>query len=53
MRVFQYKTVSQANKKRSSMKKAYGYTPTLIKVRTPRTHKRAYLVVKPSGLKRI
>jgi len=53
MKVFKFKTISAANKKKSCMKRMYGYTPSVFKVRNINSNKKTFVVVKPSGLKRV
>lgn len=51
MRIYKYTKKAQAKKKVSSMKKRYGYKPTIFKEKNPQTNKVKYIVVKPRGLK--
>lgn len=53
MRVFRFRTVSNARHKAQAMKRAYGYTPRVFKETNRRTRKSMYVVVKPTGLRRI
>lgn len=53
MKIFKYKIKSQATKKQKSMKRLYGYTPSIFKVRNPKKRTIGYVVVKPIGLKKL
>ena len=53
MKIYHYKHKTQAQKKQNSMKRSYGYTPKILKVKTPHKRLVRYLVVKPVGLRRL
>jgi len=44
---------TDAKKKQKAIKKLYGYSPSILKERNQKTGKVKYIVIKPTGLKRI
>lgn len=53
MKVYKYKSKVQATKKQRSMKRLYGYTPTVFRVKTRKRKIAGYVVVKPTGLRKV
>lgn len=51
--IFTFRKVNNAQAKVKWMKKRYGYTPRIIKIRKYGTKNWKFVVVKPKGLRRI